>query len=284
MNTPQPDATPTPQTAHDVSELRAVAERVAAAAADLVRDMARQAVEVADTKSSQVDVVTEVDRASEALVRRLLAETRPDDAVLGEEEGASAGVSGVRWVVDPVDGTVNLLYGIDEYAVSLAAEVDGEPLAAAVVHVGTGTVYSAGRGQGATKDGRPLQVRPATTVAQSLVLTGFGYRSEVRAHQGACVARLLPLVRDIRRMGSCALDLCHVAEGIADAYVEDGPQPWDYAAGRLVLTEAGGRFEILAGPLGRQLDGWNERSVLVAAPAHTWDAFASTLRECGFVD
>lgn len=260
-----------------------MAVRVASAAADLVRELASGTVAVAETKSSQVDVVTEVDRRSEALVRKLLAAERPDDAVLGEEEGAGSGTSGIRWVVDPVDGTVNLLYGIPEFAVSLAAEVDGIPIAGAVVDVMGGAVYSAGRGLGATKDGVALRVRPAAPLAQSLVLTGFGYRPEVREHQGACVARLLPQVRDIRRMGSCALDLCHVAEGLADGYVEDGPQPWDYAAGRLILTEAGGRFELLAGPLGQRLEGWSRESVLVAAPRQGWDCFVHALRSCGFL-
>jgi myo-inositol-1(or 4)-monophosphatase len=263
--------------------LRAVAEQVAVAAADLVRELAADAVAVADTKSSAVDVVTEVDRRSEALVRRMLADLRPDDAVLGEEEGAQEGTSGVRWVVDPVDGTVNLLYGIAQYAVSLAAEVDGVSVAGVVVDVTAGTVYSAGLGLGATKDGEAIRVRPATTVEQSLVLTGFGYRREVREHQGACVARMLPQVRDIRRMGSCALDLCHLAEGLADGYVEDGPQPWDYAAGRLVLTEAGGRFELLSGPLSERLDDWAEVSVLVASGADGWDCFVTLLRGSGFL-
>ena len=163
--------------AADPAHLRDVAVRVATAAADLVREFSAGVVDVADTKSSSVDVVTEVDRRSEELVRDLLARERPRDAVLGEEEGASAGTSGVRWIVDPVDGTVNLVYGIEEYAVSLAAEVDGEPVAAAVVEVTSGTVYAAARGLGATRDGVALRVRPAVEPAQSLVLTGFGYRS-----------------------------------------------------------------------------------------------------------
>lgn len=268
----------------DPAELRRVAEEVAVAAAALVRELAVGAVAVADTKSSAVDVVTEVDRRSEELVRQMLADLRPHDAVLGEEGGAASGTSGVRWVVDPVDGTVNLLYGIEQFAVSLAAEVDGQPVAGVVVDVTAGTVYSAGLGLGATRDGRPIGVRPApASLEQYLVLTGFGYRSEVREHQGACVARLLPRVRDVRRMGSCALDLCHLAEGWADGYVEDGPQLWDYAAGRLVLTEAGGRFAVLPGPLGKRLDGWAEESVLVASTPDGWDRFVTALREAEFV-
>jgi myo-inositol-1(or 4)-monophosphatase len=115
-----------------------------------------------------------------------------------------------------------------------------------------------------------------------LVLTGFGYVPEVRAHQGACVARLLPSVRDIRRMGSCALDLCHVAEGSADGYVEEGPQPWDWSAGGLVLAEAGGRFEVVPGSLHEAVAGTAERALVVGAPASGWDDFTGLLRTAGF--
>lgn len=268
---------------NDVAALRSVAEHVAIRAAALVRDLAGQGVRVSATKSSGVDVVTEVDRRSEELIRSILAEVRPDDGVLGEEEGATAGTSGVTWIVDPVDGTVNLLYGIAQYAVSVAARVGDEVVAGAVVEVTAGTLYSAGLGLGASKDGVSISVRRPVAVEEALVLTGFGYRAEVRAHQGECVARLLPQVRDIRRMGSCALDLCHLAEGLADGYVEDGPQVWDHAAGGLVLREAGGRFDVLAGPLTGRLEGWSERSVLVGAPATTWDGFVGLVRRSGFV-
>lgn len=267
----------------DPRELRDLALEVALAAADLIRTMRAGRVEVADTKSSGVDVVTAVDRASEHLIRERLRAARPDDAVLGEEEGATSGTSGVRWVVDPVDGTVNLLYGIPEYAVSLAAEVDGEVVAGVVVEVPSGTVYAAARGRGATRDGVPLAVRPYAPMAQRLVYTGFGYQAAVRAHQGQCVARLLPRVRDIRRRGSCALDLCHVAEGTADGYVEDGPQPWDYSAGRLVVTEAGGRFGVLPGTMGATVPGWPSESVVVAAPSHGWEEFVTELTAAGFL-
>lgn len=262
--------------------LRDLAVQVAGAAADLVRAEAEHVV-VAATKSSSVDVVTEVDRRSEALVRELLLAARPDDGVLGEEEGDLVGTSGVRWIVDPVDGTVNLLHGIEEYAVSVAAEVDGRVVAGAVVDVPRRHVYAAALGEGATKDGRPLRVREPAAPGTRLVLTGFGYQAEVRAHQGACVARLLPKVRDIRRMGSCALDLCHLAEGWADAYVEEGPRVWDWAAGQLVLTEAGGRFALLPGHLGQRLAGWSEESVVVATGGEEWDGFVADLRESGFV-
>jgi myo-inositol-1(or 4)-monophosphatase len=276
-------------TGHDPQELRDLARQVAGEAAALVQERRAGGVAVAATKSSVVDVVTEADRASEALVRRRLGELRPDDTVLGEEGEDRAGSSGVRWVVDPIDGTVNYLYGLPEYAVSLAAEVDGEVVAGVVVNAATGVVYEAARGHGATRDGLPLAVRTTVPLVQRLVLTGFGYRPEVRAHQAACVARLLPRVRDIRRMGSCALDLCHVAEGSADGYAEEGPQRWDWAAGSLVATEAGARFGLLTAvpsehsAASAQAPGEPARRVVVAAPEDGWDDFVRALAEAGFV-
>ncbi len=267
----------------DPTELRDLAATVARAAAGLVSERRTAGVTVADTKSSSVDVVTEADRASEELIRRLLLEARPDDSIHGEEGADHVGTSGVRWVVDPIDGTVNFLYGLPEYAVSVAAEVDGEVVAGVVLNVATGVEYAAARGLGATRDGTPLGVRAVPPVAERLILTGFGYRTDVRAGQAERVARMLPRVRDIRRMGSCALDLCHVAEGSADGYVEDGPQAWDWSAGSLVATEAGARFEVLPSPLAEELVGRPERSVVVAAPAGGWDDFVILLTDCGFL-
>jgi myo-inositol-1(or 4)-monophosphatase len=267
----------------DPADLRDLALTVARAAAGLVRDRGASEVVVADTKSSSVDVVTEADRASEELIRRLLLEARPDDSILGEEGDDQVGTSDVRWVVDPIDGTVNFLYGLPEYAVSVAAEVAGEVVAGVVLNVATGVEYAAAKGLGATRDGAPLSVRAVPPVPERLVLTGFGYRTDVRAGQAERVARMLPRVRDIRRMGSCALDLCHVAEGSADGYVEEGPQPWDWSAGSLVATEAGARFDLLPGTLARELPGRAERGVVVAAPSDGWDDFVRLLTECGFV-
>jgi myo-inositol-1(or 4)-monophosphatase len=263
--------------------LRDLALDVARQAAAVVRTRGSGEVRVADTKSSSVDVVTETDRESERLLRRLLLAARPDDAILGEEGEDHVGSSGVRWLLDPIDGTVNFLYGLPEYAVSVAAEVDGEVAAGAVVNAATGVEYAAARGAGATRDGRPLRVRPAPPLAERLVLTGFGYRADVRAGQAERVARMLPRVRDVRRMGSCALDLCHVAEGSADGYVEEGTNPWDYAAGSLVATEAGARFELLRGTLAEEVEGWGRPPVVVAAPADGWDDFVTLLTECGFL-
>lgn len=236
-----------------VTELRRLAERVAAEAADLVRTTSPARVEVAATKSSPVDVVTAMDAASEQLLRRLILEARPDDAILGEEDGHVAGTSGLTWVVDPIDGTVNYLYGIPAFAVSVAVVAGtGDPetweaLAGCVVRVPDGRSWSAGRGEGATADGTPIRVNEATDLALSLVGTGFGYAAERRAAQAQVLTQLLPRVRDIRRIGSAALDLAMVAEGQLDLVYERGLNPWDMAAGALLVTEAGGTVSGLRG-------------------------------------
>ena len=270
-----------PAELRDLAELRGLALAVAHEGANLAREMQLGGIDVADTKTSVVDVVTEADRAVEALIRARISAVRPDDAILGEEGDDLPGTSGVRWVVDPIDGTVNYLYGLPDCAVSVAAEIDGEVVVGAVVTIPTGLEYAAALGLGATRDGQRIGVRPSPPLAERLVLTGFGYQREVRQHQAGCVARLLPEVRDIRRMGSCALDLCHVAEGSADGYVEAGPQPWDWSAGGLVLREAGGRFDLLDGSMTR--DPHPVRNVVVGAPAAGWDSFVAALDGAGFL-
>jgi myo-inositol-1(or 4)-monophosphatase len=261
-------------TATLAGELLALARRVAREGAARAHDMRSAGVSVAGTKSSAIDIVTEADRATEALVRRLILEARPDDAILGEEGSDQPGTSGVRWIVDPIDGTVNYFYGWQWYAVSVAAEVDGEVVAAVVRNGATGEEYAATRGGGATRDGRPIAVRGPVPLDQSLVATGFNYEQPVRAAQAAAVARMLPQVRDIRRQGSCALDLCMLAAGLVDAYVEEGPSVWDDAAGGLIAREAGARLEILTGASGRRL--------VVCAPDHSWERFHDLVLTCGF--
>jgi myo-inositol-1(or 4)-monophosphatase len=232
-------ARPDPRT--DLLELaRATAEEAAA----LVGAGRSSAADQVDTKSSPVDVVTAVDTASEALIVRRLTEARPDDGVLGEEGASRAGTSGVRWVVDPIDGTVNFLYGLPAYAVSIAAEVDGRAEVGVVLNVATGELFTAVRGEGAwlTAPGAAamrLHGSAPASLEQALVATGFGYRVEQRRRQGAVVAALLPEVRDIRRHGSAALELCAAAAGRVDAYYELDLKPWDHAAGALVAAEAG---------------------------------------------
>ncbi|WP_457192110.1 inositol monophosphatase family protein [Nocardioides sp. P5_E3] len=262
-------------------DLRELARALAHEGAGLAREMRRGGIDVADTKTSAVDVVTEADRAVEELLRSRIVARRPDDAILGEEGDDRPGTSGVRWVLDPIDGTVNYLYGLPDCAVSVAAEVDGRVVAGAVVTIPTGVEYAAALGHGATRDGLPISVRPSPPLAERLVLTGFGYQREVREHQAGCIAALLPEVRDIRRMGSCALDLCHVADGSGDGYVEAGPQAWDWSAGGLVLSEAGGRFDLLEGTF--TLGSHPTRNVVVGAPADGWDEFVAALAAAGFL-
>ena len=260
--------------------LMELAARLARAAGDLVREGRPDRVLVAATKSSAVDPVTAMDLASEALLRSLLAEHRPDDAILGEEEAFLPGTSGLTWVLDPIDGTVNYLYGIPAYAVSVAVVAGGpDPatwtaVAGAVHAVPDGRTWTAGRGLGAYLDGRPLRVNAARPLAESLVGTGFGYTLQRRTEQARLVADLLPRVRDIRRIGSAALDLCSIASGGLDLYYERGLQPWDLAAGALVAAEAGAVVAGLHGaPAGEQM--------LVAGPAATVGELVVFLEEHG---
>ncbi len=226
-----------------------MAVRLASEAAEFVRHR-RSAVDwtaSVRTKSSETDPVTLVDTECERLLRRRLASLRPDDAVLGEEDGADPGSSQVRWVLDPIDGTVNFVYGIPAYAVSVAAQVDKVSVAAAVADVVADRVFSAAAGSGATvreANGlqRPLACNQVSEVRLALVATGFAYSTARRERQAQLVAQLLPRVRDVRRIGSAALDLCAVAEGRVDAQYEHGLGPWDWAAGALIAREAGAKL------------------------------------------
>ena len=231
---------------------------------------------VAATKSSEVDVVTEADRAAEALIRERLVAVRPDDAFLGEEGDDVPGTSGVRWVIDPIDGTVNFLYGLPQHAVSIAAEVDGVVVAGVVLNIATRAEYTAYVDEDATihslRDGTPIRVRGTVPLGQRLVSTGFGYDAQLRELQARALVRLIPRIRDIRRLGSCALDLCHVAEGLLDGYVEEGVNLWDHAAGGLVAQGAGATVEVAVGAGGGRLvlcaprDGFDElREAVVTA-------------------
>jgi myo-inositol-1(or 4)-monophosphatase len=251
----------------DPNSLLALAVETAAAAAHVVARGRASAGADVQVKSSPVDVVTAVDSATEALIVGRLLAARPDDGVLGEEGSARAGTSGVRWVVDPIDGTVNFLYGFPAYAVSIAAEVEGQVRAGVVVNVATGEVFTATSGGGAhlTTPSSPAPVRLSgsrpVSLEQTLVATGFGYRVEDRRAQGAVVAELVTRVRDIRRNGSAALDLCSAAAGRVDAYYELHLNPWDHAAGALVAAEAG---LVVTGLPGRP---FAEPMAIVAAPS-----------------
>ena len=260
-------------------DLATLALDVAREAAALVRDRRRGDVTVAATKSSDVDIVTEADRASEALIRERLLARRPDDGVLGEEGDDVASRSGVRWVVDPIDGTVNFLYGLPQYAVSIAAERDGEVVAGVVINVASGVEYIGHLADehgpaAATRNGEPIQVRTPPALHLRLLVTGFNYDAGIRQQQATALARLITGVRDVRRLGSCALDLCHVAEGAVDGYFEEGVNLWDYAAGGLVARLAGARFELLPGVGGTPL--------VVCAPPQGFNDLLGALRSAGF--
>lgn len=251
----------------ELVRLRSVAESLATQAAAFVR---RRRAEVfgADaggskvpdggavrSKSTPTDPVTVVDTETERLLRDRLAELRPGDPVLGEEGGGPADPAGtpagsVTWVLDPIDGTVNFVYGIPAYAVSVGAQVNGESVAGAVADVVGNRVYSAALGLGAhVTDDEGTQLLQSSAVddlSMALLGTGFGYSRQRRAAQAALLARVLPVVRDVRRIGSAALDLCMVASGRLDAYYEHGLQVWDRAAGALIAAEAGARVVLPA--------------------------------------
>jgi len=250
-------------------------------------------VEVAATKSSPTDVVTEMDGRAEELIRARILVARPDDAILGEEGGQVDGAADApaRWVVDPLDGTVNYLYGLHDWAVSIAAEVDERIVAGAVYVPMRGELFTAVRGEGAwlestrgsqppggpgeagipdsTFERIPLRCRPGVPLDQALVATGFGYLAARRKVQGETVAALLPQVRDIRRGGSASVDLCSVAAGRVDAYYERGLNHWDYAAGALIAAEAGAVVGGLSGPI--------SQSMAIAAPAALFTELSAAL-------
>jgi len=242
-----------------------LAESIAREAAELASRRRAEGVEVADRKSSIVDVVTAADREVEERIRTQIAEARPDDGFLGEESGSGAGTTGITWVVDPIDGTVNYLYGSEQYGVSIgvvrgsADPTTWEALAGVVVAPATGTVFRAVAGEGATRDGVPLRVAAPASLAEALVATGFGYTADRRREQVAVLAGLIGAVRDVRRAGAASLDCCAVGAGTVDAYYERGINPWDMAAGSLVAAEAGASVRIW--------EAGGTRSFLFAAPA-----------------
>lgn len=219
-------------------ELHDLAVELAERAGELVRRGRADRLSVS-AKSSATDLVTEVDRASERWLVGELAARRPDDAILGEEGGGRPGTSGVRWVLDPIDGTVNFVLGLPQYAVSVAVEVDGRVVAGAVGNPPTGETFHARLGGGAFLGSAPLAGPRPIPLDRAVVATGFAYDARVRRRQGEVVAPLLPRVADVRRLGSAALDLCFLAAGRVDAYYEAGLNLWDHAAGGLVAAEAG---------------------------------------------
>ncbi|MFD4634051.1 inositol monophosphatase family protein [Streptomyces sp. NPDC058284] len=256
------------------AELLEVALEAAHRAGAFLRDGRPDDLGVAATKSSAVDVVTEMDIASEKLITDFLAERRPADGVLGEEGASSEGSSGVQWVIDPIDGTVNYLYGRPDWCVSVAARKDGETLVGVVHAPMRAETYRAVLGEGAHIGDVPARVRPAPSLDQALVGTGFGYIAERRVRQAEVARHLIPKVRDIRRGGSAAIDLCDVAAGRLDAYYERGLNPWDYAAGDLIAREAGA---LTGGRPGEPLSG----ELAVAAPPALFETLQGLLEDHG---
>jgi myo-inositol-1(or 4)-monophosphatase len=213
------------------------------------------------TKSSDTDPVTRADVAAQQVIAGIIGAVRPDDAILGEESLDRPGDSGWRWIVDPLDGTVNYIYGRDQWSVSIAVQdPDGTTVVGVVLAPALGRTYTAVRGQGSWLDGQRLAVRPGTTLAKAVIGTGFSYRAGTRGDQAATLSRLLPAVADIRRCGSAALDLADVASGRIDAFYESDLSAWDWAAGALLAAEAGASVSELPGHGGRS-------GILAATPA-----------------
>jgi myo-inositol-1(or 4)-monophosphatase len=220
-------------------ELRALGEAVARETGALLREAFHGPELRVSAKSTPTDLVSEADHNAERLIRERIGAARPDDAILGEEGGDTVGTSGIRWVVDPLDGTVNFLFGIPQWAVSIAAEDADGTLIGVVYDPMRDELFSAERGGAPSLDGRPISASTKRDMATALVGTGFGYDAEVRRAQSAVAARLLPEVRDLRRFGAAAIDLAWTACGRLDAYYEHGLNAWDLAAGGLICECAG---------------------------------------------
>ena len=229
------------------AELRTVAEQLARKAGDMALRGRKSGAITATTKSSPIDMVTEYDRASEKMVTEGLARLRPDDGIVGEEGASREGTSGITWHIDPIDGTSNFYFDIPMWAVSIGAvDADG-PVAGAVYAPALGEMFSAARGQGATVNGSPITARTNHDITDALVCTGFSYRIHERAVHAQRVARMVMRVRDLRRFGAAAIDLCFVACGRYDAYFEEHLHSWDLVAGQLVATESGALVTDYAG-------------------------------------
>lgn len=234
----------------DSDELMQLACDGARRAGKLLVDRFRAPARGVDTKTSPTDLVSDADRESERLLLDLITSKRPDDAVLGEEGGGRKGTSGITWVLDPLDGTVNYLFGIPVWSVSVAVRDEDGTFVAVVHDPNREETFTAMRDRGAWLDGVPIAVSRQSDVSQALVATGFSYEADVRAVQAEVVARLLPRVRDVRRAGSAALDFCSVACGRIDAYYESWLEAWDRAAGELIAREAGAAVSDLPPPKG----------------------------------
>jgi myo-inositol-1(or 4)-monophosphatase len=256
----------------DTSALLALAESAARSAATLLVERRPPGeLEVTATKSSATDIVTVMDQAAERLLVEHIRAERPDDGFLGEEGASVTGSTGVTWVLDPIDGTVNYLYAIPAFAVSVGVRVGEEVVAGVVCNPTSGELWSARKGMGAHLDGVPIAANDPPELSFALVATGFGYDPGRRARQAEILRTVITRVRDVRRVGAASLDLCSVACGRVDGYYEQGLKPWDLAAGGLIAAEAGARVEGLAGrPAGENL--------VVAAPPGLFEPLEELLR------
>jgi myo-inositol-1(or 4)-monophosphatase len=267
-----PDALPP-----DPGDLVTLATDAATRAVDLLLGGLGRARSSIETKSSATDMVSEMDRASERLIVATLLGARPHDGLVGEEGSATAGTSGLRWVIDPLDGTTNYLYRYPGWGVSIAAEDEDGVVAGVVADAVHAEIFTATRGGGARCNGEPIQCSDCDQLATALVATGFGYAAERRRAQAEVLVGLLPRVRDIRRMGAAAVDLCSVACGRVDAYFERGLAWWDLAAGGLIAAEAGARVSAI--------DGGSPRTgSIVAAGPRLFTSFRELLGALGAHD
>jgi myo-inositol-1(or 4)-monophosphatase len=229
------------------SQLRLVAESLAREAGDMALQGRKSGPLTVTTKSSPIDVVTKFDKASEAMITEGLAKVRPDDAIIGEEGASKQGTTGITWHIDPIDGTTNFYFDVPMWAVSIGAVDEHGPLAGAVYVPALGEMFSGARGEGSTLNGMPISVRENNDIADALVCTGYSYQISERAVHAKRVAEIVMKVRDIRRFGAAAIDLCFVACGRLDAYFEEHLNSWDLIAGQVIATEAGAVFSDYVG-------------------------------------
>ena len=259
-------------------ELMELARSLAFGAREIILE-GRASAHVAGTKSSDIDIVTQMDIAAETYIRAELAVRRPLDAIMGEEGSDTQGTSGLTWVIDPIDGTVNYLYGIPFFGVSVAVVEDGQDpaswrIVAGAVADGLGTMWSAAAGLGAFRNDEVLVRHSGPALSHTLLATGFQYTVDRRLAQGRIVAALLGQVRDIRRLGAASIDLCHVAAGLVDAYYEHGLNPWDFAAGALIAREAGVKVAGLDGAAATP-------GLLIAAMPEAWQSLHDAIVAAG---
>lgn len=257
----------------DTQELLELAVAAAEGAGALLVERSRQPARGVDAKTTATDLVSDADRDSESLILGLLERHRPDDGVLGEEGAGKDSGSGLTWIVDPLDGTVNFLYGLPWWAVSVAAADETGSVVGCVHNPVASETFTAVRGEGALLNGSPISVSDGTDLAKALIATGFAYSSRAREVQAEVVARVLPAARDVRRMGSAALDLCSVACGRVDGFYEAHLEEWDKAAGRLIVAEAGGIVTELAPPIPELSPG------LIASNQHLHESLSRLIKE-----